>query len=421
MHLKKKSGLFPLLSLCLLCPALYADDSNALIANYNDIKQSEDIEEAPDVPLKTENSMSGRGDAVSPTAFEHATDHYLEGYIQALVDMHYYEFRVLVSVKDHKVYLSNLPENELIANSIISFVSDVPGIKSVEVKKEFTPEEMEARKKYVETPQVDGVWFPQSTVLFQPLVADPRETTYSIAWRYGDHIVGKQAVAVAMGDEFPIFRWKDIFRWHGALQIGITGAVWAVFDFTHHIKNEWCELFNADYFFGIPLTYAVDRWSFRLRPYHISGHLGDEFLVVHPDHMFKRKNPSFEAIDFFASYQMSSGLRLYVGPGIIVHSDHTFPMKTFYIEYGTEYRFCGKKIYYHKLYGTPFIAAHVENWQCRDWNFDFTVKIGYEVSKIQGAGRKVRVFADYHHGYSYEGQFFKKRTDYGELGFSWGF
>jgi hypothetical protein len=63
----------------------------------------------------------------------------------------------------------------------------------------------------------------------------------------------------------------------------------------------------------------------------------------------------------------------------------------------------------------------LENWQQRHWDLDMTFKLGYEVSKLQGVGRKMRIYVDYHHGFSYEGQFFNKRTQYGELGFSWGF
>jgi len=169
------------------------------------------------------------------------------------------------------------------------------------------------------------------------------------------------------------------------------------------------------------LTYAVDKWSFRFRLYHISSHLGDEFLVNHPRMMLKRKNPSYEAIDFFSSYQFTQGLRVYGGPGVVLHSDRSFKIKPLYVEYGFELRFCGRKLYYHKLYGSPFLAVHLENWQQRHWDLDATYKLGYEISKLQGTGRKVRLYGDYHHGFSYDGQFFNERTEYFEVGFSWGF
>ncbi len=369
------------------------------------------------------NELLTRTDSLPSDEMQDATDPYLEGYIQALVDMHFYEYRVIITVKNHHVFLSNLPTNELIANAIVSFVGDLPGVKSVEVQ-DLTEEEKKEKEKYTEQPRVNGIWFPQSTIVFQPLIADPREPYYYAAYRYGDKVVGKQAAAVALGDDFPFFRWRDVLRWHGDMQIGIQGGVWAVFNYWH-IQNkpdhESCELVNADYFFGIPLTYAVDRWAFRLRVYHISSHLGDEFLVNNPEYYDDRVNPSFEALDFTTSYQFSGHLRAYGGPGVILHSDSSFPMKTLYIKYGAEVHVLGKKLHYHKLYGTPFLALHFENWQVRDWNLDLFVKLGYELSKLQGIGRKMRIYIDYHHGYSYEGQFFLRKTQYGELGLSWGF
>jgi hypothetical protein len=366
----------------------------------------------------------GRKEALPAEHFKDATDPYLEGYIQALVDAHYYEFKVLVSVKDHKVHLSNLPKNELLANSIIAFVKDLPGVHSVEVVDHLTSEEEAARTKYVEQPRVNGIWFPQSTVLFQPLVADPRQVNYSVNLRFDDRVIGGLVAAVSLGDDFPFFRWRDIFRWHGDMQIGIEAGIWAVFTYSGVPENknsETCALVNTDYYVGIPLTYAVNKWSFRLRLYHISSHLGDEFMCNNTEWVSQRRNPSFETVDFFLSYQFSSALRVYFGQGIIVHSDNSFPMKTFYEEGGFEVRLFGKKFVYHRLYGTPFFAADFQSWQVRNWSIDQSYKLGYELSKLQGIGRKMRLYGDYHQGFSYEGQFFKRRTNYYEIGFSWGF
>ncbi len=69
-----------------------------------------------------------RGDGM-PTDVSTVTDPYFEGYIQALVDMHYSEYRVVVLVKNRKIWLANLPKNRLIANSIVSIVKDVPGVR----------------------------------------------------------------------------------------------------------------------------------------------------------------------------------------------------------------------------------------------------------------------------------------------------
>ncbi len=407
-------------SLC--CFTLAADES--AVSKNTPAQESEEIAKVEEDQLVADGVfLLHRGGSIPDGHLEDPTDHYQEGYIQALVDMNFYEYQVIITVKEHVVYISNLPENAFIANSIIAFVKDIPGVCCVEVTCEPPTCEEQRAKKYVEKPCITGLWFPQATVLFPPFVADPRQVDYSVAYRYGDRVIGKQVAAVSIGDEFPVYRWRGVFPVKGDLQIGIEACIWAVFNFQDvpHKNHQVSELVNTDYYLGIPLDYAFDRWSFRLRIYHISSHLGDEFLVDHPDFLAKRKNPSFEAIDFYTSYQLSKYLRLYWGPGVILHSDETFPMKTLYVEYGAECRFLERKIEYHRLYGTPFIAVHIENWQVRDWKFDFSFRVGYEFSKLAGVGRKMRIYADYHHGYSYEGQFFKRKTDYGEVGFSWGF
>lgn len=373
-----------------------------------------------------------RSDSI-PLEIHEATDPYFEGYIQALVDMHYAEYRVVVIVKDRNVWLANLPSNQLISNSIVSFVKDVPGVKEVHELNGVPPEDEILREKYVRRPQISGIWFPQMTELFQPLIAAPRQISYTVGYRSGDRVCGNKCVDISLGDDFAIYRWLDVL-WHGDLQIGIEAGIWSVFNMDPHPNiGSGTELVNTDFYCGIPLTYAKNKWSFRLRGYHISSHLGDEFLVNHPgfvminsggpknDPEIHRVNPSIEAVDFAVSYQASEAIRLYAFPGAIVHSDETFPWKPMYVEYGTEVRFLGTKFYKQKLYGTVYIGLHWRNYQELDWNFDGTYKIGYEFSKLQGIGRKFRFYIEYHHGYSLEGQFSKLRTHYMEYNLSYGF
>lgn len=374
-----------------------------------------EISEDKEIAANDSRTLS-RTDAMPKENLEGKSDNFLEGYIQALVDTHYYEFRVLVFVQDGHVYLYNLPKNNLIANSIFNFVGDLPEVKSVRIIDEFPDKELEKRERDVA--RVSGIWFPQQTVLFQPLIADPWEPIYSVAYRRGDNILGKNSIAVALGDSFPIYRWRNVFRWKGDLQLDIAAGIWSVFNMHRTRNDEFSELMNTDYMLAIPLSYAVDKWAFRLRAYHISSHLGDEFLVNHPG--FKRVNPSMEALDFFVSYQYNQGLRLYIGPGWVFHSDNSFYINPLYIEYGLEGRFLGYKSSYHALFGTWYTAVNVRNWQVNDWYFDVTAQFGHEWSKLQGVGRKMRIYGHFHHGYS-EGQFFKEITTYGGVGLSWGF
>lgn len=367
-----------------------------------------------------EVAVLSRVDNFSSASLEHDSETYFEGYLQALVDMHYHEYKVVVIVKDKVVYLANLPKNEQTRSSIIAFVKDVPGVEEVKVVNGLAPKEIEKREKYVKRPQPGGTWFPQMTVLFQPLIANPREITYSFGYRIGDDVIGQRVVPVSLGDIFTVYRWHDVI-YGGDIEIGITAGVWSVFNMKPGPVNiaGGTELVNTDYFVGATLAYAHDRWSSRFRLYHISSHLGDEFLVNHVN--FPRVNPSMEAMDIFVSYQALFGLRLYGGFGWIFHWDPSYKLKPLYVAYGAEFRFLGTRFLKQSLYGTFFIAGYIQNYQYQKWDFDETVVAGYEWSKLQGIGRKVRVYFQYHHGFSAEGQFTKDRTSYVAYVISYGF
>jgi Protein of unknown function (DUF1207) len=374
------------------------------------------LDEIPAAPSEVAVVLT-RSDSI-PDGVEKAPDAYFEGYVQALVDMHYAEYRVIVISKDKHIWLTNLPKNDLTAKSIVQFVKDVPGVKDVHVLTEVPTENEELREKYVERPKISGIWFPQMTELFQPLIGSPRVISYTLGYRSGDEVCGNKCADFSLGDDFPIYRWLDVGG--GDLQIGIEACIWTVFNFNPHPDIAGgTELVNTDYYGGIPITYARNKWSFRLRGFHISSHLGDEFLINHPG--FHRVNPSNEVIDFFVSYQAKDAIRLYAGPAFIVHSDPTFKWKPLYIEYGTEVRFLGTKFVKQRLYGTLYLTLHFRNMQELDWNFDGTYRGGYEFSKLQGIGRKVRAYIEYHHGYSYEGQFSKMRDHYMQYNISYGF
>jgi hypothetical protein len=368
-------------------------------------------------------AILSRTDSVPVDSIDKNSDQYFEGYVQALVDMHYYEYRVVVFVKNHKVWLANLPKNKLTANSIVSFVKDIPSVTEVCVLDGLPPEDVELREKYVSRPHLHGIWFPQMTVLFQPFLADPRQVGYTIGYRAGDHVIGVKTIGIALGDDFPIYRWLNVFG-YGDLQVGIEAGIWSVFNLSPHPNIAGgTELVNTDFYCGLPLTFAFDQWSFRWRLYHISSHLGDEYIINHINMPgFERLNPSIEATDFAVSYQLTEAIRLYVEPGVIVHSDQSFPEKPpFYIQYGTEARFLGSKFLKQRLFGTCFLAIHIRNMQYLHWNFDGTYRIGYEFSKLAGVGRKFRFYAGFHNGYSLEGQFQKERTHYFEFNLSYGF
>jgi len=357
-----------------------------------------------------------RADGIPKTSVNGVDDNYLRGYIQALVDVHYHEFGVTVSVKDKNVFLSNLPKDGLIARSIITFVEDFPGVKevgSVEV-----PENGETYEDvHLSNPQAKGTWMPQSTVLFPPLIADPRQVSYSAGYRFYDDAMSRYAFAMSIGDIFPLYRWHNVKvgKFLGDLQLSLEPGVWAVFDTD---KGSF-PLINTDFSVAVMMSYAVDKLALRARLYHMSSHLGDEYIINNPS--VTRVNVSVETIDLFASYQLTDAIRTYAGMGYVLHSDKEYTVQPLYVEYGAELHLLGNKSYYHKLYVQPFLAMHFRNQEDNGWNLDATYATGCEWSKLQGVGRKIRAYVEYHDGFSREGQFSRVPTDYLAIKFSYGF
>jgi len=337
----------------------------------------------------------------------------IEHYVQGLVDAKYMSHHITVKVRNGQILLSNLPQDTIRANKIILFVKKFSALPTVNENELIAvadplPKDMLITK---ETPT--GIWLPQSTVLFPTQVANPRQISFSVGPRFNDICGGNYGTAFTFGDQCPIYRWANFKQSHGDLQLELEAGAFAVF--SHDTKD--FPMQNADYYAGIPLTYAKGPWAFRIRGYHISSHLGDEY--IQHNGCKDRKNRSFEAIDFFTAYKKDDTFVFYGGPGIVVHSDPQMRIEPFYLEYGMEAR--GEKTYFTQLYARPFAAIHVRNDQEHRMRFDATVAAGYEWGKIQGLGRKIRCFVEYHDGFSPDGQFTKKRTNYFGIRLSYGF
>lgn len=262
---------------------------------------------------------------------------------------------------------------------------------------------------------ISGMWLPEAPLIFKPFVADPRQVCYSVGWRFNDQILVKNVIDVSYGDTLGIYRWFNIFG--GQMQLDIEGALWAVFDPLH----ESSPLIDADYYVGFPITYGKGDWSFRLRGYHISTHIGDEFLLNHPH--FKRKNPSAEFFDFAVSNQFTRDIRLYGVLGVVAAQDESFRCSRWYCAAGAELRLSelGYRDYCDRLYGEPFLGMHWRYQPDFKKHIDMTYVLGYEWGKYSGIRRKVRIYLEYHDGYSVDGQFCKYATNYFSIRTSYGY
>ncbi len=178
-----------------------------------------------------------------------------------------------------------------------------------------TSDSYPARCGVAGSPSDRGRYFPLPRGdVFCPLIADPKATRSFAAYQRGNETdLATDIAAVGIADQFPFFR-AFAGRAGNGLQLGVAGSVFAQFD----LGSPSYDLLNADYLIALPLTFRAGPFSGRLRVYHQSSHLGDEFLLrPNPP---KRQNLSFESAEGLLSIDLSA-LRIYGGGESFVRRD----------------------------------------------------------------------------------------------------
>lgn len=240
--------------------------------------------------------------------------------------------------------------------------------------------------------------------LFWPLLADPKQSQFYVSVRNYD-VAGDSvtAAAVAYGETFGLYRWC---RPQAAWQVSLAGALFAQFN----LEAPSQDLVNADYTIGVPLTYRGGAYSGRLRIYHQSSHLGDEFLLRNQP---ERINLSFESLELLASREWPRW-RGYFGGEYVFHREPA-DLQPGGIHGGVEYRGAAHGIWH------PVAAADVKSWDEFDWSAEISLVAGVELGPRGPGRRRVRLLVEAYNGHSPHGQFFTQRMRYLGLGVYLGF
>ena len=116
----------------------------------------------------------------------------------------------------------------------------------------------------------DGL-FANAKEVFRPLLADPREL--QMALRQTTPVSHTNLGDIAVGDYFGLYRWalpwKDSY-----VQWSVGAGVFARFDLVAVEKTSEV----IDYYVTMPVDVRIGKWSTRLMPYHVSSHLGDDYI-----------------------------------------------------------------------------------------------------------------------------------------------
>jgi hypothetical protein len=263
--------------------------------------------------------------------------------------------------------------------------------------------------------------FPQDDI-FRPLLADPKQPQFFAAYqraRLRSAHENVNAGFVGFGEYFGLVAHRPPSGCNG-VQLGLSGGVFAQFN----LDTPSADLINADYVVGLPVSFRRGALSARLRIYHQSSHVGDEFLLGTPG--FRRLNLSFEEVDLLGSWEWRWA-RLYAGGGVLVNKEPS-TLRGGKLQWGGELR---GKAYRAPLAAaideslgdvrlTPVLGADFKAFEEQDWATNAALAGGVEWSSERSA-RRLRLLVTYYRGYNPYGQFFNEKIELLGLGLYFAF
>ncbi|MEN6494436.1 MAG: DUF1207 domain-containing protein [Thermoguttaceae bacterium] len=165
------------------------------------------------------------------------------------------------------------------------------------------------------------------------------------------------------------------------------------------------DLVSVDFRAGIPLTYRHGPWETKFGYYHLSAHLGDEFLLKHPD--VERLNYSRESLLLGVALRPHPDIRLYAETGWAFYTDGG--AKPWEFQFGVEY----SPAMPASCRGAPFVAVGTQLHQEVDFGGTLVVQTGWEWRSANG--RLLRCGLHYLNGKSNQSQFFQEHEE--QIGF----
>ncbi len=241
------------------------------------------------------------------------------------------------------------------------------------------------------------------TRLFAPLIADPKQAHFFATWLWvrSPTVTGTLA-SIGLGEDVALVSGGDR-RW----EISVAAGVFSQFN----MGTRSNDLINTDFTIGLPLAYRAGPVSLRVKLYHQSSHLGDEFILnTNP----ARVNLSFEAAEVLAAREFGS-VRAYGGGEYIVRHEPA-DLKPGLLHAGIEFRQpLEQEARAHTSglgRGRLIAAIDAKSSQERKWRVAWSGRVGIEFRvPMQGTG--VRRFSVQLQGYTGPapyGQFYQENV-----------
>ena len=180
-------------------------------------------------------------------------------------------------------------------------------------------------------------------------------------------------------------------------QLDVEGAAFVRLN----VEREW-DVDSVDFRFGVPLTYRRGPWQWKAGYYHLSSHVGDEFLVRNPG--FRRINYVRDSLFFGLGYYLTDDVRLYSEVGWALKTDDG--AEPFEIQFGADY----SPDYDFGLRGAPYLALNVHLREEVDLGGGINLMAGWQWRGPTSAST-VRAGLQYYNGKKTQYAFFRQHEE----------
>jgi hypothetical protein len=230
-------------------------------------------------------------------------------------------------------------------------------------------------------------------LLYRAYLAGPKESRISSFW-FHDEDAG-WLWDVTLGGHVGILRLgsQNAYRPEG-LQVDIEGAGMPRLD-----PEEERDLVSTDFRFGVPVTYALGIFESKLAYYHLSSHLGDEFMLKNP--LVERVNYSRDVIVFGLAAYLTEDLRVYAEAGYAFYTSGGAEPWEFQL--GAEF----SPAYPTLSRGAPFAAVNLLAREEVDFAGTFSAQAGWQWRGF-GSRHLLRAGVQYQVGKSPQLEFFDR-------------
>jgi hypothetical protein len=243
-----------------------------------------------------------------------------------------------------------------------------------------------------------------NTLLWQPPLANQHEPQMFVRPTSLSNPTTRKTLDTAIGGTAPLVRLAPDLLPSDGVQLDFFAVVFSRF-------AGYNTLVDADYRFGLPITWASGDWQGKLAYEHTSSHIGDDYLRRHPE-ASKRGHIRDEMVCGLA-YRFWDQLRVYGQFGYAMGLTTAGPPRRDRYDVGVEW---SRQVWTGWI-GQPFAAIDLDIRGDEQYTPNLTAQAGWQWFRPGALPYSMRVALTFYDGRSPYGQFFDRHEQWYGVGF----